>query len=70
MKWDNGFTLIAIVVVIAILGILSSTTIPVNHTVKHRTNGSEAAVMMKQILDVQIGYNTALLDNMEKIVCL
>lgn len=52
----NGFTLIELMVVIAILGILSATVIPLYRTYQQRAYGSEATMVMKQILDAQIIY--------------
>jgi type II secretory pathway pseudopilin PulG len=43
-------------VVIAILGIMSATAIPLYHTYQQRAYGSEAALMIKRILDGQIMY--------------
>jgi prepilin-type N-terminal cleavage/methylation domain-containing protein len=51
-----GFTLIELMVVIAILGILSLTAIPLYHTYQQRAYGSEAIVMLKRILDAEIMY--------------
>ncbi len=56
MKKDRGFTLIEVVVVIAIVGILSATAIPLYNTYRQRTYGTEAIVMMKRILDAQTLY--------------
>jgi prepilin-type N-terminal cleavage/methylation domain-containing protein len=56
MKKDRGFTLIEVIVVIAILGILSSTAIPFYNRYRQRTYGSEAQVMVKQIIDAEIAY--------------
>jgi type II secretory pathway pseudopilin PulG len=43
-------------VVIAILGILGATAIPLYHTIKQRACGAEACRMLKQILDAEIIY--------------
>jgi type II secretory pathway pseudopilin PulG len=43
-------------VVIAILGIMSATAIPLYRTIQQRSYGSEAALMAKQITDAQIVY--------------
>jgi len=56
MKRNRGFTLIEVIVVIAILGILSATAIPFYNTYRMRTYGSEAKVMIKQILNAEIAY--------------
>lgn len=43
-------------VVLAIIGILSLTAMPLYHTYQQRAYGSEAALMLKRILDAQVMY--------------
>ena len=43
-------------VVIAILGILSATAVPCYRTIQRRACGSEATMMIKQVLDAEIMY--------------
>lgn len=56
MRRCEGFTLIELMVVIAIIGIMSVTAVPLYRTYQQRAYGSEAALMIKQILDAQIIY--------------
>jgi prepilin-type N-terminal cleavage/methylation domain-containing protein len=56
MKRNRGFTLIEVMVVIAIVGILSATAIPFYAVYRQRTYGTEAKVMVKQIINAEIAY--------------
>jgi prepilin-type N-terminal cleavage/methylation domain-containing protein len=56
MRRQTGFTLIELMVVIAILGILGASAMPLYRTVQQRTYGAEASLMMKKLLDGQILY--------------
>lgn len=51
-----GFTIIELMVGIVIIGILSATAVGFQAKYRQRTVGSEAAVMMKQILEAEIIY--------------
>jgi prepilin-type N-terminal cleavage/methylation domain-containing protein len=52
----TDFTVIELMVVIAILGILGATAVPYYRTFQQRACGSEACMMLKQVLDAEIMY--------------
>lgn len=56
MRKKAGFTLLEIMVVVAILGILGASAVAFQTKYRQRTVGSEATLMMKQILDAEIMY--------------
>jgi prepilin-type N-terminal cleavage/methylation domain-containing protein len=56
MKRQTGFTLIELMMVFVILGILGATSVGFLAKYRQRTIGSEAVVMLKQILEGEIIY--------------
>ncbi len=56
VRSKKGFTLVELMVTIAIVGILVATAVPVYHTWQQRAYGSEAAIMLKQLINAEIAY--------------
>jgi prepilin-type N-terminal cleavage/methylation domain-containing protein len=56
MKSKAGFTLIELMVVMAILGVMGATAVPLYRTYQQRAYGSQAALMAKQLIDAEIMY--------------
>jgi len=56
MRRRAGFTLVELMVVVAILGILGATAVPLLNTWRQRAYGSEATLTLKSILDGEIMY--------------
>jgi prepilin-type N-terminal cleavage/methylation domain-containing protein len=56
MRRQGGFTFIELITVVAIVGVLATTAVPLYRVLQQRTYGREAVIMAKQILDAQVMY--------------
>jgi len=56
MRRRAGFTILELLVVVAIVGILAATAMPLLNTWRQRASGSEAGATLKKILEGQIMY--------------
>jgi prepilin-type N-terminal cleavage/methylation domain-containing protein len=56
MQGKRGYTLIELMIVIAIIGILATLAVPSFRTYQQRAYGAHAQLMLKAIMDAQIVY--------------
>jgi prepilin-type N-terminal cleavage/methylation domain-containing protein len=56
MRRGVGFTIIELMIVVAILGVLAATAAPFYNTFRQRASGSEATVTLRQLVDAEIMY--------------
>lgn len=56
MERRAGYTLIELILIVAILGILSVTAVPLYRTWLQRAHGTEATLILKQLMDAEVIY--------------
>jgi type IV pilus assembly protein PilA len=56
MMNKKGFTLIELMIAIAIIGILAASAVPMYSTYRQRARAAEAQIMLKQLADAQIAF--------------
>ena len=56
MNRQHGFTMVELLVVVGIMGILFVSAVPLYRTWQQRAYGSEAAIMLNQLINAEIAY--------------